>query len=352
VQTLFAKDAELSRYYHQQVADGKWNHMMDQTHIGYDNWQQPDQNNMPEVHEIDVPAAAAMGVAVEGSENSWPNDAGEPASVTLTPYQQTSRYLEVFNRGQAPFEYTIEISEPWLHVEPARGTVDDETLLEVQVEWFQVPSHVKRVPVTVVGSEGSRVEVFVTADMAQLADGGRHTGFVEADGYISMEAENFTRAVDRAPVKWQKIPDLGRTLSAVTMTPVTAPAQSPENDSPRLEYDVYLSKPGEVEVQAYLSPTLNFHNSDGLRYAVSFDDQPAQTVNMHADKSHPAWQRAVSDNINISSSKHRVEKAGPHVVKFWAVDPGVVLQKLVVTTGKIPASYLGPPESIYVPSSN
>jgi hypothetical protein len=133
------------------------------------------------------------------------------------------------------------------------------------------------------------------------------------------------------------------------MTPVTAPAQSPGGDSPRLEYDVYLIKPGEAEVQAYLSPTLNFHNTEGLRYGVSFDDEQPQVVNMHVDKSHPAWQRAVSDNINISRSKHRIDKPGPHVLKFWMVDPGVVLQKLVVATGEIPWSYLGPPESVHMP---
>ena len=42
---------------------GRWDHMMDQTHIGYTYWQQPDQNNMPEVKNINLPQAADMGVA-------------------------------------------------------------------------------------------------------------------------------------------------------------------------------------------------------------------------------------------------------------------------------------------------
>ena len=29
--------------------------MMDQTHIGYTYWQQPEENTMPEVIEINVP---------------------------------------------------------------------------------------------------------------------------------------------------------------------------------------------------------------------------------------------------------------------------------------------------------
>src|SRR4051794_22690028 len=39
-QSAFAKDAELTRQYH-ELLDGKWIHMMDQTHLGYTYWQQP-----------------------------------------------------------------------------------------------------------------------------------------------------------------------------------------------------------------------------------------------------------------------------------------------------------------------
>jgi hypothetical protein len=49
VKTCFQRDTELTRYYNLTIANGKWNHMMDQTHIGYRSWQEPRSNVMPRV---------------------------------------------------------------------------------------------------------------------------------------------------------------------------------------------------------------------------------------------------------------------------------------------------------------
>ncbi len=51
--------------------------------------------------------------------------------------------------------------------------------------------------------------------------------------------------------------------------------------------------------------------------------------------------------FNIEISKHNIDKEGEHVLKFWMVDPGPVLQKLVIDYGGVKPSYLGPPESYH-----
>lgn len=78
---------------------------------------------------------------------------------------------------------------------------------------------------------------------------------------------------------------------------------------------------------------------------MSIDDGPIRVVNLVADTSLAAWEQAVASNIRIGVTRHEVDGPGPHLVRFWAIDPGVVLQRLVLDTGGLEPSYLGPPES-------
>jgi hypothetical protein len=238
-QALYAKDAEIKRRYH-ALAGGKWNHMMDQTHIGYTYWQQPEADKMPAV-------------------------------LTLAP-------------GATPGPAASPLAAP--------------------------------------------------SPLASLA----------------IEAEHYTQAVNAGPITWQRLPDLGRTLGAVTTFPVTAAATAaPSGASPHLEYRISLAQAGPVTVRAYLAPTLDFTTTTGLRYAVSIDDEAPQLVNLHTglipDNGNRPWEQAVAESIILKTSQHQVAAAGTHVLKFWRVDPGVVLEKLVISQGEVPANYLGPTES-------
>jgi Glycosyl hydrolase family 67 N-terminus. len=48
----YLEDSLLSIQYNKQISNGKWSHMMDQTHIGYTYWQQPPVNKMPAVFYV------------------------------------------------------------------------------------------------------------------------------------------------------------------------------------------------------------------------------------------------------------------------------------------------------------
>jgi len=362
--TLFDRDAEITRRYNTQLAGGKWNHMMDQTHIGYTYWQEPPRNVMPRVDVIQLPVAAEMGIAIV-EQNRAPMVRGpgrggplgamgagmaprDPVLPAFDPYERETYHLDIYNRGQTPFQYSVQTGEPWLIASPASGKIEKEQRVALSVDWTRAPIGQQRVPITITASTGSRAVVQAVVNSPAAPKRESVIGFVEGDGYVSMEAEHYTRALSAGALRWLRIPDLGRTSSGMTPTPVTAPSQTPGGNAARLEYRLFLFDSGAVKVDAYLSPTLNFSGArEGLRYAVSFDDQTPQIINIQSDTSTRTWEKFVADNIITSVSQHTLAHPGEHTLKFWAVDPGVVLQKIVVEARPIGASYLGPPESFH-----
>ena len=227
------------------------------------------------------------------------------------------------------------------------GTIDRDHRVWVSVDWSKVPEGSTSGQVKVSGTGAQDVVVKVKAFRPTEPARDLLDGFVESDGYVSMEATHYTQKIDASVARWEKIDDLGRTLSSMSVFPVTAESATPPGNSPHLEYKMYLFDPGTVEVEAILAPTLNFVPSRGLRYALSFDDQPPQIIDAFEKHSQKDWEETVKDGVRKVKSKHSVAQPGYHTLKFWMVDPGVVLQKLVVNLGGVKPSYLGPPESYH-----
>jgi len=226
VKKHFDYDTRLANKYNKEIAGGKWPHMMDQIHIGYTYWQQPEKNEMPKVN----------------------------------------------------------------YVQP-----------------------------------------LITSKI-----------FHEKDGYVSIEAENFARKHNSENIEWQVIPNFGKTKSGITTFP--ANAYPTEKDHLYVEYDINFTTKGTFDVEFFLAPTLNFNYNKGLRYEVSIDGKNFQIVNFngHYKGELAGWQ---AEHIIRSKAKITIPEPGKHSIRFRVLEPGIVLEKIVVDTGGLKPSYLGAPES-------
>jgi len=339
---LFDRDAEFSRYYNKELAGGKWNNMMNQTHISYTYWQQPEKDVLPEVKTIDVPGNAEMGVAVEGSAFWWPLEKSEAVLPEFDRYNCQTSYIDIFNRGGKSFAYSIQSSAPWVILSETSGTIEKQKRIEVSINWNAVPVEDITALLTLAGSDGQKVDIKIVANNQVISNA---KGFIECNGYIAIEANHFYRAVNTSKGTWAALPDHGRTGSAVTTFPVTEPSSLIDRNSPYLEYRIHLADEDSVLVSTLVSPTIDFHNNGGLRYAISIDQEIPQVINIHQDNTAQAWEKSVRDNVITSVSKHGIRQKGEHVLKFWRIDPGIVLQKIIIDGGGLKPSYLGPPES-------
>jgi len=355
VKDLFAKDAELENYFHTNVANGKWNHMMSQTRIGYTSWDNPATNIQPTVTDLKVSEESSMGVAIDGSTNYWPVSTTQALLPEFDVFQKQTSYIEVYNKGRIPFNYRVEVGSPCVKVTPTSGLIYKQQRLLVSIDWSTVPLGRDTIPVTIFGPSGKSVLVSVRTFNPSTPRPENIHGFVESNGYVSMEAHHFTDKTNTAQNWWQILPDFGKTGSAVTIQPTTTSSVTPSGASPHLSYSVYLFTTGSVTVKAYLAPTINYlGRAAGMRYGISFDNASPQTVSFNGDTDDGR-----ANNVIVSSSTHTISGVGMHELKFWMVDPGVVLEKLVVETATSKTSYLGNPEkqysitsSLFVVSSN
>jgi hypothetical protein len=345
--SLFAADAALSSEYNHKLANGKWDHMMDQTHIGYTFWNEPPLNAMPAVTEVQPAQGPRMAVAIEGSSFASSRDLAVFTLPAFDAFNSQTRFIDVFNRGTEPFEFTASADKPWIRLSETQGTVTKEARVLVSVNWQEVTEGANSGTVTIAQKDGIPVHIRVQALKPSIPKRESLRGFVEANHYVSIEAEHFTTKAAAGEVHWDRIPGFGETLSGMTVFPVTAPSAEPPQPAPTLEYKMYLFEGGAFDVKAILAPTLNFVPGRGLRFAVSFDDQPPQVVDALEHNSQKDWEQAVSDGVRKITSTLKVDGPGYHTLKFRMVDPGVVLEKIVVSSDHLPPSYLGPPESYH-----
>ncbi len=232
----FARDAALTETFHREVANGKWNHMMAQTHIGYTSWDEPRGGNiMPQFTYVD-------------------------------------------------------------------------------------PEHV---------TPGGYV-------------------FTEKNRVVVMEAEHFFSCTPTDATSWTIIPDMGRTLSGLSLMPYT---EDPKGAF--LTYKMKLLSPTDsIKVRLILDSTLPF-NGSGHSVAVGLGGGEEVIRNFNRDltwqnnytKLYPtAAQRIIETVITLPAG---MSEDGIHTLHIRPMDPGVVLHKVIIDQGGFEKTRLFMPESPY-----
>ena len=122
---------------------------------------------------------------------------------------------------------------------------------------------------------------------------------------------------------------------------------------------MYLFTPGEATARLTLGPALNFAPDRPVRIAVSMDGEAASNAHRRPARLQRRERQprlgAIGSRQRPLHHQHAPDRGpGYHTFRVWMVDPGVVLERIVIDTpasAKGP-SYLGPPESFAEPSDN
>jgi hypothetical protein len=301
---------------------------------------------MPAVSLVQVPEEGSLGVSADDVRFVRGDRRFALSLGTLDSVNQQTRTLTLFDRGKTPVPFSVTTSAPWLEVSEHEGSVEPKGVAQVRVsvDWGKLQGDAAEGTVTVRSGDG-RPMLYTIAARSLPVTRANAQGFVESDGYVAIEAADTTARRSDGATQWVELPGYGETRSAMTVVPGNAASEI--QSQTELEYRMYLYDSGNFDLQMTLSPTLNFVPGRGLRFGVSVDDGPRMMVDALEHDTQKDWAQAVSDGVRRVTVPLQIAAAGYHTVHVWAVDPAVVVERLVLSHGDLRASYLGPPESFH-----
>ena len=356
---------QLIHHYNRELVTvgAKWDHMASLPGPWGAQWHQWD---MPPLCSYSGEGEPKMQLSLEGG--------GCDNLPGFSVFNKDKCFIDLYNTGNGAIYWNSKTSEEWIKLSETSGVIYDEKRVWVTIDWEKAPKGINPSGHIAFGWRPSMEDRSLGNKYLNLYDrktnndtiihdapgGGFQVqlslfnpvmramdkvhGFVESNGYISMEAEHFSRKRDQKLACWQVIEGLGRTGNSVTVWPANIPGMKTVGEilanSPSLEYDIYSFTTGKALLRFNCIPSYPVNKGYGLRIAVALDNEKPEIVDSKGEKD-------VMSNLLTFKTKLTISGKGQHTLKLWMVDPGLVIDKILIDTGGVKDSYLGPPESVY-----
>jgi len=183
------------------------------------------------------------------------------------------------------------------------------------------------------------------------------------DFYIAINPRKYHRNTQARGAKWTIISDYGRDEDSIMILPLLA--SFTENDtSPCIEYcfnmPVYTPKQNitpdipqynnddltdDFSINLFVAPVNNMAHAmtkpfnEQMRVSLQLNNDNPQTVSCLPQKDFTPghgepWSAGVMNNVRIVSVPIGTLEAGQHLLKISAIDPGVVIQKIVIAPSR------------------
>ena len=332
---------EETRFYNEDMAGGKWRGMMDSSPKDIAAFK------MPKTQKARLAKEAKLGVAVEGIDKPVTGAKGK-----LPVFNKATRqryFIDIFNKGTSRLTWKAVPSHDWIMPGKSGGEIESEERVWVDIDYDLIPQ--EKIVEGSINIEGAGKEVLINIEVENPSVKKGPGTFVQDNGVISILAGSCPKKYDgKSGTKWAMIDGLGRSGKAMVMLPHNADSVSPveiEARSPVMEFPIHVIHPGKGKVLIEILPTYAVHEGRGLSLAVSLDNNPPELIQFKKQGQTLLgfyWGNDVLEGM-LPGGLSMDFKKGPHTLKVWGTEPGVVVDKIVIDFGGLKKSYLGPPET-------
>ncbi len=351
----------LDRYFVEQfhtMQNGKWMHMMESAHTGFRNWDDNDWT-YPQAKTVYPIPCGKIIVSFRGN-NAYHLGAHWQDTELLCNEEMLRPdcdriLLDIDSRGDQDFQYMVQCSEPWIRISHTEGTSclkkESRITLSITCDKNKLKGEqTANIRLDFQFEKGGKTWSEVVVKAAGYPSESCENVFVENEAYICMEAKHYSRKVDVEEGGWQVVPRLGRTSDAIKAFPVTKNWEN-EQERPYVEYSFLARHEGDYLLRFYLAPRNPLVNKGTIRGAFRVNRSEIQWFDevdsgYFAEWQNEKWSYGVTNHIRLVEEDVVLEK-GLNTLRFYAVDPNIVLEKIVLYRKDKPirVTHLAPPES-------
>src|SRR5690606_6433433 len=126
------------------------------------------------------------------------------------------------------YKYRINASDSWVKISKRKGRVEQDENIEIEVDWNKAPQGQHSTTIAI-EADGEHIAIKLPINQSDLKNA---KGYIEENGVVSIQAENYSKAVANDSFQWHIIPNLGKTSSGVTISPVKISPQEISDNSP------------------------------------------------------------------------------------------------------------------------
>lgn len=335
----------------------KWNHCMSSAHTGFRNWDDNDWVYPTTSTVYPIPGGKVL-VGFRGDEKyhlgaHW-QDNGPLVNEEFIRPDQKEVILDINSRGNVSFQYQLEYDCPWLLCDRKNGRVDINESGHDEVHFYIERKELKskdealcKVQIEFDNGEKTYSDILIKAMNYQ---GEGQNLFLENHGYCAIRAEHYSEKKDIDGKGFEVINYLGREGAAVKALPAMEVYPDPLN-APYVKYSMLAEKNGEYNLVCYLLSRNPAVKGGRMRFAISINDEKPQDMygvseNYYTEWFNAEWADGVLDHARTVTTTVSL-KEGQNDIYFYAGEPGVILEKLVLYRADtdMKESYLGPQES-------
>jgi hypothetical protein len=326
-------------YYNEGMMYGKWKGMMSMVPRNLPVFKKPDlQLNITDTNT----AWAALPEGYNEQLSAAP-------SLSFDHQSAAKQFIDIFLQRDTALTYKIQSSAPWISVSQTSGKLTSsgdksQQRLWVNIDWTKAPKNQALSGHLSLSAAEKTLVIPITSKNDEVNV--PSNGFIEHQGYVSIYAKNYTGITAAKEQHWAAITGMGLTGKSMESLPLKSPSapklvytETEIKAQPSLTYDFFSRSSAAAEFKFFTIPTFPLNKNTEMRYAVSIDDGPATVINFRTIGRSEEWKQNVLSNAAVRSVKLPELKAGKHQVRIYLIDPGVILDRILVDLGGLQPYY-------------